>query len=483
MKYWVTILFFGLLNLGYSQYFNNRYDFSLQLDNGTTILETFDGYIVAGTAEDSLGDNAIGIIKLDYFGNEIWKKIHPPPVNHGFYTGYQGSFSVVDGGGFIMTGGIVDTMGNYNVYLYRFDDHGDSLWFKQHDLNGRDLGIQCIQDGPSFVVVGSRSTSNYNLLILKTDTLGNYIWHNTFGGAITEIGYSVISSFDGGYMLGGYSNSWTNDIEDYNTYVVKVDSLGSFEWEKNYGDSVSDCPAFIKSTTDGNYVIATCIGTQVLAGEVQTKSRVIKIDPIGDIIWDSQLGDPRSVSELYNIHELPDGSFITGGTRADTLGSPAPYNGWPNGLVIKLDSEGNEIWTREHEYFTSSNSHNYLRDISPTSDGGYIACGFIFLGTGDTGTQDMWVIKMDAEGYDTGLDLVSSENGSMSIYPNPTTSTITLNNLQLGDEVSVYNTLGQRVYSSKVSAVTLSINLSELGNNGIYFVRVNDISESVLLVE
>jgi hypothetical protein len=71
----------------------------------------------------------------------------------------------------------------------------------------------------------------------------------------------------------------------------------------------------------------------------------------------------------------------------------------------------------------------------------------------------------------------------ISPYPNPTTSTITLNNLQLGDEVSVYNTLGQRVYSSKVSAVTLSINLSELGNNGIYFVRVNDISESVLLVE
>ena len=72
---------------------------------------------------------------------------------------------------------------------------------------------------------------------------------------------------------------------------------------------------------------------------------------------------------------------------------------------------------------------------------------------------------------------------TVELYPNPTTSTITLNNLKLGDEVSVYNTLGQRVYSSKVIAVTLSINLSELGNNGIYFVKVNDISESVLLVE
>ena len=70
---------------------------------------------------------------------------------------------------------------------------------------------------------------------------------------------------------------------------------------------------------------------------------------------------------------------------------------------------------------------------------------------------------------------------TFELYPNPTASTITLNSLQLGDEVSVYNTLGQRVYNSQVIAVTLSINLSELGNNGIYFVRVNDISERVLL--
>ena len=79
------------------------------------------------------------------------------------------------------------------------------------------------------------------------------------------------------------------------------------------------------------------------------------------------------------------------------------------------------------------------------------------------------------------VGIVDENVKAITLLPNPTTSTITLNNLQLGDEVSVYNTLGQRVYSSKVIAVTLSINLSELGNNGIYFVRVNDISERVLL--
>ena len=86
-------------NICYSQYFNNRYDFSLQPDNGKTILEVSSGYIVAGTGEDSLGNNAIGIIKLDYNGNEIWKKMHLPPLFHGFFTGNQGAFISVSGGG------------------------------------------------------------------------------------------------------------------------------------------------------------------------------------------------------------------------------------------------------------------------------------------------------------------------------------------------------------------------------------------------
>jgi len=103
-------------------------------------------------------------------------------------------------------------------------------------------------------------------------------------------------------------------------------------------------------------------------------------------------------------------------------------------------------------------------------------------------STDNWVMIDPASSFSTNCNnpcLPSSINektlNTVELYPNPTTSTITLNHLLIGDEVSVYNTLGQRVYSSKVNAVTLSINLSELGNNGIYFVRVDDISERVLL--
>ena len=53
---------------------------------------------------------------------------------------------------------------------------------------------------------------------------------------------------------------------------------------------------------------------------------------------------------------------------------------------------------------------------------------------------------------------------TFELYPNPTTSAITLNNLQLRDEVSVYNTLGQDDNSIEKVSTALSINMDSEGN-------------------
>jgi hypothetical protein len=87
----------------------------------------------------------------------------------------------------------------------------------------------------------------------------------------------------------------------------------------------------------------------------------------------------------------------------------------------------------------------------------------------------MWVIKMDAEGYDTGLDLVSSENGSMSIYPNPTTSnfTIKLADVSSNHRIALYNQLGEKIKEIKVVSELTTVNVSGVPT-GIYFVQITD---------
>lgn len=61
------------------------------------------------------------------------------------------------------------------------------------------------------------------------------------------------------------------------------------------------------------------------------------------------------------------------------------------------------------------------------------------------------------------------EEISFKVYPNPSTGNITISALQSGSVVSIYNQLGQSVYTQLTSNTELSINAL---NSGLYFVKV-----------
>jgi hypothetical protein len=74
-----------------------------------------------------------------------------------------------------------------------------------------------------------------------------------------------------------------------------------------------------------------------------------------------------------------------------------------------------------------------------------------------------------------GIDEIENNN-VLSIFPNPSTGNITIvfqNELQKG-VIEIFNSIGQKVYSEKISS---SISRKEINLNaaaGIYFVKVND---------
>ena len=73
---------------------------------------------------------------------------------------------------------------------------------------------------------------------------------------------------------------------------------------------------------------------------------------------------------------------------------------------------------------------------------------------------------------------------NVQIYPNPTNSTIAVNienkaNTK-GYKIEINNLLGQIVY---VNSINNSIDLSSLGNKGVYFVKVLDENNNVVDVQ
>src|SRR5262249_52129444 len=102
-------------------------------------------------------------------------------------------------------------------------------------------------------------------------------------------------------------------------------------------------------------------------------------DSAGNIEW--QKGDTASnddSGQVISIAQTPDGGFISGALVRQQL------------TVLKLTSAGDLQW----EKILEQNVDNRLHQIIPTSDGGYILCGFI-------NNQDNYeglIIRLDAAG-------------------------------------------------------------------------------------
>ena len=65
------------------------------------------------------------------------------------------------------------------------------------------------------------SPNNGNVYLLKTDSNGDSLWTRQFGGNNTDIGYFVRQTKDGGYIICGESANFGGGI-----YIIKTDSLG-----------------------------------------------------------------------------------------------------------------------------------------------------------------------------------------------------------------------------------------------------------------
>jgi hypothetical protein len=152
-----------------------------------------------------------------------------------------------------------------NAYASNHVDEDDSSivdWSRTYGGAGIDVGLsmQRTKDG-GYVISGytdSFGASNYDVYLLKTDSEGNLIWNKTYGGAHSDLGYSVQETSDGGYVIAGYTRSFGNKDDD--VYLIRVDSEGNELWSRTYGIQGTtnnvEWGYSVQQTSDGGYIIA-----------------------------------------------------------------------------------------------------------------------------------------------------------------------------------------------------------------------------------
>lgn len=86
---------------------------------------------------------------------------------------------------------------------------------------------------PHHILAGSTNSygvASYNVWLIKTDSNGNELWNNTFGGHGNSDTSFVQQTLEGGYIIAGSTNSYGAGL--YYPWLTKTDANGNELWNR-----------------------------------------------------------------------------------------------------------------------------------------------------------------------------------------------------------------------------------------------------------
>lgn len=240
--------------------------------------------------------------------------------------------------------------------------------------------------------------------LVKADASGSIEWQKCLGGTHDDYGWAMKQTADGGYVLAGFSNSHNGDVTgnhgNYDYWVVKTDASGNIQWQKTLGGSEYDAPYAIQQTSDHGYVIAGSLLSQdgdVTGAKGNRDAWIVKLDSTGNIQWQKDMGG-SGVDDAFAVQQTTDGGYIVAGNTASNDGDVSGAHGNDDYWVVKLTAAGNIQW--QHCYGGSAS--DVSRYVQQTPDGEFVVIGFTQSNNGDVtgnhGMNDIWVIKINSAG-------------------------------------------------------------------------------------
>jgi hypothetical protein len=350
------------------------------------VMQTSDGgYLVVGmTAEATGRAGDMLVIKADADGDEQWQRIVGKANQYDW-----ANLSVEVSDGYIIAGALSDS-GDQERGLVKLRFDGQIIWQKTHHAAGADAirGIDITSDG-CMVATGYVGGSEEGYLficdsgkgsIMKTDAEGNLQWDKILPSTMHGV---RIQEAAGGFAVAG--NQWirSNDEDHQDVVLVLTDSSGNEIYHNSYGGDGDDQVFDFAVTADGGYIFAGHSRSPSY-GTVNWDFYLLKVGSDKKEQWHRTFGQPRGYDakyihdEAYGVQQTPDGGFIIAGGSGDEYpysesGHPAgPSDEW-KAYLVRTDAHGNVQWEGIYPP-VSAGGNNAAEHINLTHDGGYIVC-------------------------------------------------------------------------------------------------------------
>ncbi len=270
-------------------------------------------------------------------------------------------------------------------------------------------------------------------------------------GSSMSMGYPMQTDDSGFVIISTIVDSSFSNTTDI--LFLKTDRNGVPIATRRYSTQYYDQSLRACKTLDGGYIIA---GRQDSTGSGLTVNLlVIKTDEAGIIQW-SLIAGGNGSDVTQSIIPTPDSGCIIG---AQTFS----FSGFEDAYLLKLDKNGNKLWSRVYEYAAASGM-----SVKPTLDGGYVIAGAGTVGT------DIVLIKTDSQGfpewsknYDSGM-----EDYSKDVVQLPDSSYILVSDIRDGDYHIIMKTdkygnfLWAKTFFSSVDGGQIQMGQISIDRNG-----------------
>ena len=234
------------------------------------------------------------------------------------------------------------------------------LWNTFINPHPRDLTVTIALDESKNLYVSWGQAQAATCSLVKFDSEGILLWADDFGPSsqnVDEI-YSypvdIIPDQDGNiYVLSDSNARWGNPIRDFSGdwdgVLAKYDNNGGLLWNTFLGGPGEDGLSAVGIDQDGNIYVSgggqTTWGTPLSPHTGTSAGFMAKLDPNGDLLWNTFIGSETGIVGINTFMVEEDGTLYLAGTSTTTWGNPFDaFAGNADGYIARMDSNGSLLW-------------------------------------------------------------------------------------------------------------------------------------------
>jgi hypothetical protein len=247
--------------------------------------------------------------------------------------------------------------------------------------------------------------------------------------------------------------------------MINVDNNGNETWSQINSTGLVTSAEGLTQNSAGEIILVGSIATQNSA-PFNFDCYSAKISADGQIIWENQYNSPNGLDDLGDAIAIDANDNVIVACHSNT-GTSDDIN--YHLVLLALNGATGDF--ANSAVFAASDSINVCNDIA-ISNNQIIAAGSLWQ---DATQRDILVVK-----YALSVGMGEIGTTSFEIYPNPTSSNITIDTYDLSgiDLISVFDQFGQLVHTQKPSGIKTCIDTASL-SQGMYSVSISSTTNTI----